>query len=222
MSAATTRHAFDEELEALLGEVLTMANLAGDALHLAVRVLTEHDGGLVAQVMAIENRVDALNLEIETKAVRLLALQQPMARDLRTITAVLRIITDVERVADYAVDTARQAEVLSTQPPQPIPPALARMAEVAERMLRETLQAFVRRDLDMATRAVQEDDQVDRLYREVRDALLASVERDPALARPRAGLLLIAVYLERIADHITNISERIWYMETGELRELHQ
>jgi len=218
----TTRHRFDQELAALQQGVIHMGSLAAEAIELALRVLTERNAALVQQVLDVENRVDALNLEIESHAIQLLALQQPMARDLRTIAAVLRIITDIERVSDYATDTAYQAQKLVDAPLFKPLVDIPRMAAVVQKMLHESLQAFVHRDLNLAMEAVREDDQVDQAYRTLHGEILSHIQRDPSVTPVAIALLLIGVYLERVADHITNIGERVWYMETGELKELHQ
>ncbi len=218
---APLRHTFDEELASLQQDVVRMGSLAAQAVHLAVQQLAERNAALADQVMELENRIDALNLDIESRAVQLLALQQPMARDLRTITAVLRVITDIERIGDYAVDTSRQAQALADRPLFKPLVDIPRMAHLVEKMLHDSLEAFVQRDLDLAMQAVRQDDEVDHAYHSLHDELVEFVQRDPSLATQAVSLLLIGVYLERMADHVTNIGERIWYMETGRMKELH-
>jgi len=216
------RQTFDEQLAALQQDVVRMGSIAAQAVQVAVQALVERKVELADQVMDLENQTDALNLSIESRAVQLLALQQPMARDLRTITAVLRIITDIERIGDYAVDTSRQARELADQPLMKRLVDIPLMADLVQRMLHDSLQAFVHRDLELAMQAVQQDDQVDRAYHTLHDELIEHIRRDPSVTNQAISLLLIGVYLERMADHVTNIAERIWFMETGELKELHQ
>ena len=216
------RQTFDEELQALQEDVVRMGSLAAAAVQTAVQALAEHKLALADRVMEIENQIDALNLDIEGRAVRLLALQQPMARDLRTIVAVLRIITDVERIGDYSVDISRQARVLASQPLFKPLVDIPRMAHLVQKMLHDTLEGFVHQDLELAMKAVKQDDEVDYAYHTLHDELVEFVSRDPGLAPQAFSLLLIGVYLERMADHVTNIGERIWYMNTGELKELHE
>jgi phosphate transport system protein len=216
------RQSFDEQLAALQQDVVRMGSLAGEAVHTAIQVLAERNLALAPKVMDLENRIDALNLDIENRAIELLALQQPMARDLRTIAAVLRIITDIERIGDYSVDTTRQARALADQPLMKPLVDIPRMAELVQKMLHDSLAAFVHRDLDLAMQAVKQDDEVDGLYRSLHEELVEYIERDPHLASQAIALLLIGTYLERMADHVTNIGERIWYMETGHLKELHE
>jgi len=199
-----------------------MGSMAAQATDLAVRALTERDLGLCDQVMVLENGIDDLNLSIESRAVQLLALQQPMARDLRTIAGVLRIIADVERIGDYAVDISHQARMLADEPLFKPLVDIPRMATLVQRMLHDALEAFVRRDLELAMQAVREDDAVDHAYKSLHHDVIASTQRDPGVAAQAVALLLVGTYLERMADHVTNIGERIWYMETGQLKELHE
>ena len=216
------RHSFDEQLAALQQDVVRMGSMAAQATDLAVRALTERDLGLCDQVMVLENGIDDLNLSIESRAVQLLALQQPMARDLRTIAGVLRIIADVERIGDYAVDISHQARMLADEPLFKPLVDIPRMATLVQRMLHDALEAFVRRDLELAMQAVREDDAVDHAYKSLHHDVIASTQRDPGVAAQAVALLLVGTYLERMADHVTNIGERIWYMETGQLKELHE
>ena len=216
------RHSFDEQLSSLQQDVVRMGSMAVQVVDLAVRALAERNLALCDEVMVVENQIDALNMDIEARAIQLLALQQPMARDLRTIAGVLRVITDIERIGDYAVDTSRQARELADHPLFKPLVDIPRMAHLVQRMLHDALEAFVRRDLELAMQAVRQDDEVDHTYRSLHQELLEYVQRDPRLAAQAFSLLLVGTYLERMADHVTNIGERIWYMETGQLKELHE
>lgn len=216
------RQSFDEQLRDLQEDVIRMGGLAANAVRMSVTALAERDMSLVPKVMEIENQIDELNLSIESKCMELLALQQPMARDLRTIASVLRMITDIERIGDYSVDISHQAQALAEQPLFKPLVDIPRMAQIVQHMLHDSLQAFINRDLDLAATAVQEDDEVDHTYRMLHDELVEKMQQEPAVTFQAARLLMVAAYLERMADHITNIGERIFYMETGELKELHQ
>jgi phosphate transport system protein len=216
------RPQFDEELTALQQEVVRMGGLAAEAIQTAIQALVQRDLQLVAKVRELENRIDAMNLDIENRGLQLLALQQPMARDLRTIAAILRIITDIERIGDYSVDISTQAKALADRPLFKPLVDIPRMGEMVQRMLHDSLKAFVNRDLELAQAAVEQDDEVDHLYRALHEELEGYIQRDPALTFQAIRLLMVSAYLERIADHITNIGERIFYMVTGELKELHQ
>jgi phosphate transport system protein len=216
------RKGFDEQLQELQQEVVRMGSLAGQALGVAMRILVERAPALEREVFDCENQVDALNLDIERRGVQLLATQQPMARDLRTLAAVLKIISDLERIGDYSVDLARQAVELSARPLFKPLIDLPQMADIAQEMLRQVLAAFVARDIEAAVATIERDHEVDRLYRLLHTEIVEYLERDPKVAFQAVHLIMIGTYLERIADHITNVGERIWYMETGELKELHE
>lgn len=219
---SSIRQRFDEQLAALQHDVVRMGSMAGQAVSTAIQALAQRDEQLCDQVMGIENEIDALNLGIESRALELLALQQPMARDLRTIAGVLRIITDIERIGDYSVDVCRQARKLASRPLFKALVDIPRMADLVQRMLRDSLEAFIRRDLDLAMKSVQQDDEVDHTYQALHHDLIQYMQRDPVLVPQAVALLLVGTYLERMADHVTNIGERIWFMETGELKELHE
>ncbi len=199
-----------------------MGDITAQAVDTATRALVERSIKLCDEVMELENHIDALNVGIESRATQLLALQQPMARDLRTIAAVLRMISDIERIGDYSVDICRQARSLASQPLFTELVDIPRMATLVRKMLGDALKAFVKTDLDLAMKAVKQDDEVDRLYRTIHQQVLDHIQRDPALAPQAVALLLIATYLERMADHVTNIGERTWFIQTGHIKELHE
>jgi len=215
------RKTFDEELNELKQDLLDMGRVVGEMMAGAIKALQERDVELANQVIDMDDVVDRYNLDIEQRCLRLLALQQPMARDLRTIAAALYIIKDVERMGDYALDIAKTAIKLADAPLPTLGEDLAKMAELVEEMLRQSLEAFVRHDMMVVEKVASEDDEVDRLYRSIRDHLISAAEQDPSLTRQAVELILAARYLERIADHVTNVGERIYYMEVGEIKELH-
>lgn len=219
---SSIRQSFEEQLNELQEDVVRMGGLAAEAVNSAIRALVERDQKAIDDVLATENRIDALNMSIEKKGVQLLALQQPMARDLRTIASVLRIIADIERIGDYSVDIVNQVRALRDQPIFKPLIDIPRMAENVQEMLHDSLKAFVTRDLDLALQAVEQDDKVDHAYRSLHDELVEFVKKDPSLTFQAVRLLMIGAFLERMADHITNIGERIFYIETGELKELHE
>jgi phosphate transport system protein len=216
-----TRHAFDTQLRELEQDLLRMGSHVEAMEDQAVRALLERDAALAQSVIAQDDVVDDLDLSIETRCMRLLALQQPMAKDLRTIGTVLKAITDLERVGDYSVDIARIALRLMDHP-GPLPRVdLAGMSESVKSMNRHTLRAFVDRDLGAVRRiCLEEDDVVDHAYHQLVDELLELMRRDPSQVVPATYFILAARALERIADHLTNVAERIQYMETGILEEL--
>lgn len=215
-----TRQAFDEQLQQLEQRLLQMGAFVEGMLDKAMRALQEQDVNLAHEVISADDTADGMDLEIEKDCMRLLALQQPMARDLRTIGTVMKVIADVERIGDYSVDIARTAlKLADTQYFKPLVD-IPKMARMARDMLRKGLQALVRRDLDLVEQVVEEDDEVDEMW----DSLLAELEEimehRPEVVRQATALLLVARYLERIADHVVNVAERVAYMETGRLETL--
>ena len=217
----STRKTFDQELKELKQDLLKMGGAVDQMMSGAMKALKECDVDLADKVIAMDDIVDNYNLEIEQKCLKLLALQQPMAVDLRTIAATLYIIKDVERMGDYALDIAKAAKKLADKPFDKLLEDLPRMAELVRKMLRDSLDAYINHDIKVIEEVARDDDEVDRLYRLIRDELLEYMEKYPTLIRQAMELILIVRYLERIADHITNVGERVYYMEIGEIKELH-
>jgi len=215
-----TRQSFDEQLQRLEQRLLEMGGYAADMLDKSVRALAEQNVELAHEVIAADDRVDEMDLGIEQDCMRLLALQQPMSRDLRTIGTVMKVIADVERVGDYSVDIAKTAIKLAGtryyKPLEDIP----RMGEQVRMMLGEALEALVHRDLDQVKRVIEWDDQVDKMWYRLSDQIEHVMQERPEAVPQAAALLLVARYLERIADHTVNIAERVAYMETGRLEVL--
>lgn len=215
------RHTFEEQLTELQQDILRMSSVVEDMIRLSMHSLAHRDVDEARRAQEMDDIVDELNLKIENNCLHLLALQQPMARDLRVIAAALKIITDVERMGDYTVDIAKMSIRLVNAPASPSYAKLQRMSEVVIRMLRETLQAFVSHDLDLIQSMIAGDDEVDRLNREVHAEVLEQIQQNPSSAELGIGVILMSRFLERIADHCTNVGERVYYIQTGELRELH-
>jgi phosphate transport system protein len=217
----TARVVFSEEMRRLEQDLLKMGSVVEQMVHKSVEALVTRNVRLADEAVAMDDIADQYNIDIENRCLKLLALQQPMARDLRTIAAAMKIITDIERAGDYAVDIAKVARDLSDKPLFKPMVDIPRMADLVKKMIRETLEAFVNRDLDLIQHMIQDDDAVDHLNRSLFDELLSYMEKDPSIVRQAVPLVLITRYLERIADHMTNVGERVYYMETGELKELH-
>lgn len=216
-----TRHTFHEELSLLEQRLLEMGRLTGDMVARAVESLQQGDVPLAESVMAQDDAVDALDLEVETRCMRLLALQQPMARDLRLIGTALKVITDLERVGDHAVDIAKMGRKIVSQSPLRKPLVdIGPLSQMAQRMLHHSLESLLRHDIRLAAQICADDDEVDRTFKDLREQLIGVTQRDPAQAAAASYMLLAAVYLERIADHATNIAERAHYVETGHLEQL--
>lgn len=198
-----------------------MGALTGTMLGQAVEAVQQNDVTLAETVLSQDDTVDEMDRKIEAQCIRLLALQQPMARDLRQIESALKVITDLERIGDHAVDIAKIARKLTQEfylkaPLLDIGP----LAQTALTMLRQSLESLVRHDLDLAIRVCDNDDQADDAFKALREELLAMTQNQPSLVFPASYLLLAVVYLERIADHATNIAERVYYIETGDRRPL--
>ena len=215
-----TRQAFDEQLQGLERRLVEMGKFVAGMLDRAVRALKDHDVELAREVINADDTADQMDLEIEQDCMRLLALQQPMSRDLRTIGTVIKVIADVERVGDYSVDIAKTAITLAGteyfKPLEDIP----QMADLVRKMMRLSLEALVEGDLELVHQVVALDDQVDRLWYKLHDQLKERMQEQPELVPQAIALLLVARYLERTADHTVNVAERVAYRETGKLEAL--
>ena len=215
-----TRQAFDEQLEVLEKRLLEMGRFVEAMLEKAVRSLADQDGKLAREVIAEDDTADAMDLDIEQQCMRLLALQQPMSRDLRTIGTVMKVIADVERIGDYSVDIAKTAiKLADTEYFRPLVD-IQKMTEIVRAMLRQALQALVHHDLDLVAQVIDTDDAVDKLWYKVLEQIENLMQEHPDFVRQGTALLLVARYLERVADHTVNIAERVAYMETGRLETL--
>jgi len=210
------RH-FHEELAALKQTLLTMGGLVEDQIHRVMRALIERDDALAQEVIDRDRRVNTLDVEVDEKCVELLALHQPAAGDLRFITTAMKIVTDLERIGDQAVNIAQRAIELNREPQLKPYIDLPRMAEKAARMVKESLDAFVNRDTALARQVCAEDEAVDALKEQVFRELLTFMMED-ARTIPRAiRLILISRFLERVADHATNIAEMVVYLVEGKM-----
>jgi phosphate transport system protein len=205
------RH-FHEELDALKQTLLAMGGLVEDQIRRVMIALLERDGDLAQEVIDRDRQVNAYDVEIDEKCVELLALYQPAAGDLRFITTAMKIVTDLERIGDQAVNIAQRALELNREPQLKPYIDLPRMAEKAQRMVKESLDAYVGRDTELARRVCAEDAEVDALKEQIFRELLTFMMAD-ARTIPRAiRLILISRFLERVADHATNIAEMVIYM----------
>jgi phosphate transport system protein len=215
-----TRHAFDEELAALKQELVRMGAFVESMLDRAVRALVHHDVNLAREVIRADDVVDEMDLGIERHCMRLLALQQPMSRDLRTIGTVMKVIADVERVGDYCVDIARAAISLANTAFFKELVDIPQMATAVIDMLRMALQAMVNEDLNLVDTVAAKDDEVDDLWAKVEADVIQMMQARPETVPQAVQLLLVARYLERVADHVVNVAERVAYMVTGEFTQL--
>jgi len=216
------RVAFENQLKGLEDTLLRMGKEAAAMLENALLALETRDVALADATIDKDDVVDDLRFSIEKKAMELIATQQPAARDLRRIFACISIAADVERVGDYSVDICKTAKRLAERPLFKPLIDIPRMEKMVVQMLRDSLEGFVSRDLELIEHMIASDDEVDHLYHYLHDELCDFMKKDPDKVDQAVQLLLISRYLERIADHITNIGERVYYVETGDLRELHQ
>jgi phosphate transport system protein len=210
-SEAHGRH-FQEELEQLKARLLEMGGLAEEQVRLAVKGLVHRDRDLIARVLTGDDPLNALHIEVDNRCFTLLALYQPMAVDLRAIVAAVKINTDLERVGDLAINIAEAAQRYVAHPPVKKLIDIPRMANIAQSMLRDALDAFVRRDTGLAQNVLNEDDALDSLKTQIFRELLTYMLADPSTIEPALDLILVSRHLERIGDHATNIAEDVIFM----------
>jgi phosphate transport system protein len=206
---------FEEELEALQNRLLVMAGVVESAIHSSVRSLVNRDEKEAARVLEHEERINHMEIEIDEHATRLMALYQPMAKDMRFLTAAIKINSDLERMGDLAVNVAQRSLSLALQPPVKPPIDIPHMADLVESMVQKCLDAFVRRNGDVAREVLESDDAVDDLKDSIYEELLQFMESDPYTIRRGVDLMFVAHNLERIADHATNISEDVLFLVKG-------
>lgn len=195
-----------------------MGTLVEEAIYDADRALSHQDLALAQRVVEGDEAIDELERHIEASCVRLLALKRPLASDLRAVTTALKVITDLERMGDHATEIAGIALKIGSDPLIKPLIDIPHMSAMARQMVHESLDAFVRRDVDLARKVCQDDDPVDKLYFGLYDELLGFIMQgeDTLRAGQALSLLFVARFLERIADHATNIAERVIYLVTGE------
>lgn len=211
-----TVKAFDFEIAQLRGLVAEMGGLAEVAIRDAISALVRHDEELARQVVAADARLDALEAEVDRLAVRTIALRAPMADDLRDVIAALKISGVIERIGDYAKNIAKRVNALEGRKeiePVTLVPA---MAEIAEGMVRDVLNAYGSRDAVLAVEVIRRDAKLDHFYNTLFRSLLTHMMENPQTITSAAQLLFIARNLERIGDHATNVAEMVYYAATGE------
>jgi phosphate transport system protein len=203
---------FQEQLATLKERLLVMGGLAEERVRVIMEALVEREMGLVDRVQAGDEPINQLHIEVDARCFKLLALHQPMATDLRAIVAAVKINTDLERVGDLAVNIAEAVRRYLQHPPVKKLIDIPRMAEIAQRMLRDSLDSYVRRDVDLAQTVLNEDDTLDALKTQVFRELLTFMLQDPSTIEPALDLILISRHLERIGDHATNVAEDVIFM----------
>ena len=214
------RH-FQEELDALQGRLLEMGGLAEERVRTALQGLVNRDPGMIEGTLAGDEPVNELHLDIDNRCFTLLALHQPMAKDLRAVVACVKINTDLERVGDLAVNIAEAARRYIGHPPVKQLIDIPRMGEIAQGMLRDALDCFVKRDTRLAQHVLEQDDYLDALKTQIFRELLTYMIENPTTVEPALDLILISRHLERIGDHATNVAEDVIFMvEALDVRHL--
>jgi phosphate transport system protein len=221
--AKTDRHirgAFDHELHGLEDDILRMGGVVGDLIHRSVEALLSRDAAAAASVIEDDDRVDSMHLAIEQRVIGMLATQQPMAIDLRTLASIMAMSIDLERLADHAEGIADAVRRINgntlLKPIVDIP----YMEQVVRGMLHDVLEAFARRDPVLAQAVAAKDDTVDALRSQIFRVLLTYMAENPRKLSEALDLVIVAQHLERAADHVTNIAERVIYIVTGQMKSL--
>jgi phosphate transport system protein len=214
------RSTFHKRLREIQDDILVMGSMVSKAILRSIEALKNRDLDLARQIVVDDQKINHERFEIEEKCIQLIATQQPMASDLRIIVAVLNIISEVERIGDYAEGIAKIVIMIGDEPPLKPLIDIPRMAEQTVDMLRRSLDALINRDADTARKIATEDDLVDNLYSQVFRELLVFMMEDPRTVTRATRLIWVAHNLERGADRVTNICERVVFVVTGKMEEI--
>ncbi|MEK6564508.1 MAG: phosphate signaling complex protein PhoU [Candidatus Omnitrophota bacterium] len=213
---------FDEELKQLRQYILTMASLVEEAIFKSIEALKQRDKSLAEAVIASDKRIDELENKIDEFCLDLIALRQPVAQDLRFITMAMQSDADLERMADLAVDIAQRAQELTAQPPLKPLIDIPKLAEIAQKMVKEAIDAFINKDVELAKKVVFADREADALRDLIQKELIYDYMVKDGSTAPRAvPLILVTRHLERICDHATNIAEDVIYMTDAKMVRHH-
>lgn len=215
MPTEHTDKRYEEELKRLREEILYMGGLVEDQIHKAVKSLVDRDSELAQIIIERDHEVNRLDVEIDDLCIRLLALHQPAGKDLRFITTGLKITTDLERIGDMSVNLSERALELNQEPQLKPYIDIPRMARIAQRMIRESLDAFVREDTDLALKVCKDDEEIDQLNSQIFREVISFMIEDPHTINRAMKISSISKYLERMADHATNIAEMVIFMVKG-------
>jgi phosphate transport system protein len=214
------RTVFHKKLREIQDDILAMGSMVGKAILRSIDALKNRDLELAHQIIADDQKINSKRFEIEEKCIELIATQQPMASDLRTIIAILNITTEIERIGDYAVGIARIVTMIGDEPPLKPLVDIPRMGEQTVDMLRRSLDALINRDVVAARKIAMEDDSVDHLYDQVFRELLTCMAEDPKTITRATRLIWVAHNMERAADRVTNICERVVFIVSGKMEEI--
>ncbi|MBE6044157.1 MULTISPECIES: phosphate signaling complex protein PhoU [Clostridium] len=216
------RKAFEMELSELHNDLLRMGSIVEKQIHLCIKSLAEKDEELADEVIKNDDIVDDLMREIENKSIKLIARQQPIATDLRFIFTCINIVTDLERMADHAVDIAKITKILKNQEYIKELVDIPKMSEIVSAMIKDGLDAYVERNLDKAYEVSKRDDDVDELYKKVFGEMIELMGKNNTKIEQATQFMFICKFLERIADHVTNICEWTIYIITGKQVDLNE
>ncbi|KJS20578.1 MAG: PhoU family transcriptional regulator [Clostridiaceae bacterium BRH_c20a] len=216
------RSNYQNALDTLEKEILKMGSLVEEQISLSVTSLAKQDSKLAQKVIDQDDIIDVLELEIEEQILKLIATQQPMAKDLRRIAAGFKIITDLERIGDNAVDIAKTTLRIGNEPLIKPLIDIPRMAEIAQNMLKEALDSYINEDIELAQSLAAKDDIVDGLHAQIIRELLTYMLENPKNIKQGTQLMFVSRYLERIADHTTNLGENVIYLVTAERQDLNE
>ena len=211
-----TRH-FQHEIELIKRQILALSALVEERVYMAVRSVLQHDRNLARTVIEGDKEIDAKEVEVEEDCLKVLALHQPVAIDLRFLIAVLKLNNDLERIADLAVSIANRALAIADTDGVTVPPGLREMGEKVKTVLRKSLESLVNLDLDLARGVLSSDDEIDDLNRGLHEALQAAIRAEPKKLEGLLSLISVSRNLERIGDHATNIAEDVIYLVEGEI-----
>jgi len=214
------RTAYHKKLREIQDDILVMGSMIGKAILDSINALKNRDLEMANQIIAEDHKINEKRYETEEKCIQLIATQQPMASDLRTIMAINSIATEIERIGDYALGIARIVIMIGDQPPLKPLIDIPRMADQTVDMLRRSLDAFINRDAESARKIALEDDTIDHLYDQIFRELLTFMAEDPRTITRATRLMWTAHNLERAADRVTNICERIVFIVTGKMEEI--
>lgn len=206
------------EIERLKKSILSVGTLVEESLRKSVRAFSERNLEMAQEVIDHDDVIDQLEVEVEEECLKILALHQPVAIDLRFIVSVLKINNDLERIADLASNLAERAKFLSTKAPTDVPETIPQMAELVQKMLKNSLDALISMDVPLAEKVCEDDDEIDELHSKIYPLVQASIESQPGTTAEWLQLIAVSRYLERAADHTTNIAEDVIYMVEGEIK----
>lgn len=209
------RNRFDRQLEQLNNELINMGSLIEEAIEMAITALMKQDAKKAKEIVDFDEEIDEKEREIESLCLKLLLQQQPVARDLRQISAALKMITDMERIGDHAADISEMTILMAGTPYIRNIEHLQTMAKEAMVMLVKSIEAYVEKDLEKAEKVIESDDVIDDLFDQIKAELIDAIHQNPDIGEQAADLLMVSKYLERIGDHATNIAEWVIFSITG-------